>query len=531
METESVRSGNSSYVSHRSHRSRDKHRERERKRRSRDHNHSSSLLKADRSVTIQTPPHSTTGGGDGEDGEEVIEVQILPQDDNWGDNTTAITGTSEQTSMEDISRMAKDMEDSIGLGSIQHLGVVIATMLSLFAFLTPIAFVVLPLVLWKETLDPCNTVCHGLFISFAFKLLILLIGAWALFFRRPRVVMPRVFVFRSMIMALVFVYTLSYWLFYGVRVLDERPSNYQDIVQYAVSLVDALLFIHYLAVILIELRHLRPQFIVKVVRNTDGENRFYHVGQFSIQRAAVWLLEQYYRDFPPYNPALMHIPTRAPKQLTGFKFYDVDGNPGNASSGQTRAMIAAAGRRHESIHKERYYEEQEYERRVKKRRVRFVCATEEAFTHIKRLSEERGPAVPMDPHEAAQAIFPAFARPMQKYLRVTKQQPYHTMDSILKHLAFCIVHDCTPKAFLERYLTPGPSIQNESEIHKKQKWTLVSDLPLHNSLEPGMSFALREQSFSLLVTVMRIPTIKLKEDYQDPKSNKFVLRLQSETSV
>jgi hypothetical protein len=25
-------------------------------------------------------------------GEERIEVQVIPQDDNWGDNTTAITG-------------------------------------------------------------------------------------------------------------------------------------------------------------------------------------------------------------------------------------------------------------------------------------------------------------------------------------------------------------------------------------------------------------------------------------------------------
>ena len=33
-------------------------------------------------------------GGDGGMGGEVIEVQILPQDDNWGDNTTAITGNT-----------------------------------------------------------------------------------------------------------------------------------------------------------------------------------------------------------------------------------------------------------------------------------------------------------------------------------------------------------------------------------------------------------------------------------------------------
>jgi hypothetical protein len=51
----------------------------------------------------------------------------------------------------------------------------------------------------------------------------------------------------------------------------------------------------------------------------------------------------------------------------------------------------------------------------------------------------------MDPREAAQAIFASMARAMQKYLRTTKQQPYHTMESILQHLEFCITHDMTPK--------------------------------------------------------------------------------------
>ena len=38
----------------------------------------------------------------------------------------------------------------------------------------------------------------------------------------------------------------------------------------------------------------------------------------------------------------------------------------------------------------RFYEQEEYERRVRKRRARLVVAAEEAFTHIKRLQEEAG---------------------------------------------------------------------------------------------------------------------------------------------
>lgn len=91
-------------------------------------------------------------------------------------------------------------------------------------------------------------------------------------------------------------------------------------------------------------------------------------------------------------------------------------------------------------------------------------AVEEAFTHIKRLQEEeqKNPREVMDPREAAQAIFASMARAMQKYLRTTKQQPYHTMESILQHLEFCITHDMTPKVgpgpFLSATLALSPSL-------------------------------------------------------------------------
>jgi len=60
---------------------------------------------------------------------------------------------------------------------------------------------------------------------------------------------------------------------------------------------------------------------------------------------------------------------------------------------------------------------------------------------------------PMDPEQAAQAIFPTMARALQKYLRITRQQPRHTMESVLQHLSHCISHEISAKAFLEKYLT------------------------------------------------------------------------------
>ena len=45
--------------------------------------------------------------------------------------------------------------------------------------------------------------------------------------------------------------------------------TYPGLVQFALSLTDSLLFVHYLALILIELRHRRSQHYVKVSSNTS----------------------------------------------------------------------------------------------------------------------------------------------------------------------------------------------------------------------------------------------------------------------
>ncbi|XP_068575955.1 vang-like protein 1 [Cebidichthys violaceus] len=539
MDTESTYSGYSYY----SGRSRGSHRHGER---SRDrHKSRGKDSRSEKSVTITTPPAEPLLGDSAVRGEQV-------QDDNWGETTTAVTGTSEHSlSQEDIVRITKDLEDSVGLDCRRYFTLALAVVLGLLVFLTPIAFLALPHLLWPEKLQSCGTACEGLFISVAFKLLILLLAVWALFFRPPRAGLPRVLVFRALLAVLVLLFVVSYWLFYGVRILDSQDENYQGIVQYAVSLVDALLFIHYLAIVLLELRQLRPCFSVCVTRATDGEMRHYNLGQLSIQRAALAILERYYCDFPVHNPALLSASkSRAAKHLAGLKVYNVDGEfpaapaegPGNnaaaAAAGlahsQSRAMIAAAARRRDTSHNELYYEEAEHERRVRKRKARLVVAVEEAFTHIKRMQEEeqkKAPGDVMDPREAAQAIFPSMARALQKYLRTTKQQHCHSMESIQQHLAFCITNNMTPKAFLECYLSPGPTLQYSRDHWLARRWTLISEASVTSGLKDGSTFLLRCGDFSLVVTTKRIPYIQMSEEYIDPKSHKFVLRLQSETSV
>lgn len=68
----------------------------------------------------------------------------------------------------------------------------------------------------------------------------------------------------------------------------SQDENYQGIVQYAVSLVDALLFIHYLAIVLLELRQLQPCFSACVTRSTDGEIRQYNLGQLRLDSQSFW---------------------------------------------------------------------------------------------------------------------------------------------------------------------------------------------------------------------------------------------------
>ncbi|XP_071783169.1 vang-like protein 1 isoform X2 [Centroberyx gerrardi] len=539
MDTESTHSGYS-YHSSRSGRSNRHGRERHKASSSKDSSRS------ERSVIINPPDtpsqNSPVHNGEPLPGEPspAAEHGDDAQDDNWGETTTAVTGTSELSlSQEEVVGLGKGTEDRTQ-SCRRYVPLVLGLCLGLLVLATPLAFLVLPAMMWPDRLQTCGAACEGLFLSISFKLLILLLAVWALFLRPARAGLPRVCVYRALLATLTLLLTMSYWLFYGVRILEAQDEDYHGIVQFAVSLVDSLLFVHYLAVVLLELRHLQPCYSVGVIRSTDGETRHYNMGQLSIQRAALSILEFYYRDFPLHNPALLSASKhRAAKHLAGLKVYNVDGpgstagaQPGNGN--QSRAMVTAAAKRKDSTHNELYYEEADHERRVRKRRARLVVAVEEAFTHVRRMKKEDERATPseiMDVREAALAIFPSMARALQKYLRTTRRQHCHSMESIQKHLAFCLVNNMSPKAFLEAYLAPGPTLQYGPERWMADQWTLVSEAAVTSGMKEGTEFLLRCLDFSLAVSVKSIPYIRMTEEYIDPKSHKFTLLLQSETSV
>lgn len=273
-----------------------------------------------------------------------IQVQILPQDDNWGENTTAITGdfsdfnddiTEDGRSVHFNTKSSKfnghatkdhmnnvfldlgnhgnynesggrSMLRSLNIYCSNYFGFICAVCISICTFITPIMFIVLPRINivqdWQVT--ECGLECESLLIGVSFKLFILLFGCWAVFCRKPRALLPRIYELRAILVFLMFIMTFSFWLFYIVRIIENKTNDYYRILQFSVSYIDVLLFIYIVAVFIIKIRHIQPEFVVKVVRSPDGEHQQYTIGKMSIQRAAVWLLEQYYKDFAVYNPWL-----------------------------------------------------------------------------------------------------------------------------------------------------------------------------------------------------------------------------------
>ncbi|KAF6020523.1 VANGL1 [Bugula neritina] len=155
--TESVRSGRSershrSHHSHRHHHSHgsradshtDSHRHHRKHHRHRSSHHDSSRLPDEnRSVSIRLPTSEDTQQLTKNDH---VGIQILPQDDNWADNTTAVTSETGWSDMDDVKMTTSEaMEKSVGLNcSRRYAGSVVTGFIATIAFFSPIAMIVIP---------------------------------------------------------------------------------------------------------------------------------------------------------------------------------------------------------------------------------------------------------------------------------------------------------------------------------------------------------------------------------------------------
>ena len=453
------------------------------------------------------------------------------------------TATSICTDLED------DLEEGFGEphvkkrftcpSSRQALSILLSIILALFAIFSPIAFVIIPVLQtdWDKV-EKCGIGCDGMYIGIGVKELVLIFGLWALYVRPNKAFLPRPNIFKVGMTVIVYIVIICFWLFYALRVVKHKTSNQSDVVSFASTFMDSMLFLHYLALLLMWIRRQENVYTVSVIRNVDGMRKFYNIGQCSIQKAALYVLERYYVDFTEYNPYMPRPSSRTKiNKFNNLKFYDLDGKgdgkDSSMSQASTKAMIAAAAGRRREGRNDRFYEEQELDRRIKKRKARLVAAAEEAFGHIARLHAyemSKKAAGSMDPEEAAQAIFPTLARPLQKYLRTTRQQLHYPLESILKHLAHCITFDLSARAFLERYVCDQPCISYVG-YDRTQEWTLISDISPTRQTGEGTVFQLKREDITLVVALSRMPVFEIDEDPYNNDMNKFILRLNSETSV
>lgn len=76
----------------------------------------------------------------------------------------------------------------------------------------------------KANLLSCRTECKGMLITLVLKMIMLAIGSWAAFFRRPQATMPRIFLFRSVVLLMVLICCVAYWLFYFVQITEGKVT-------------------------------------------------------------------------------------------------------------------------------------------------------------------------------------------------------------------------------------------------------------------------------------------------------------------
>jgi vang-like len=388
-------------------------------------------------------------------------------------------------------------------------------------------------------------------LNILFKLIFLLFATILLLYRRRNITyLPRIHLQKTCLILILFSLILAYWFYYIFKLLQPKLEKYERILSMTSTYEDLLLFILIISVLILEIKWLYPKWIVKVVRSPDGQTRQYTIGSMSIQEASVYLLEQYYKDFPVFNPWLENAQQAQAKRHGAFSTKSV-GSQSNSST-----IAGGANGRSMRGFNDRFYDELDYERRVRKRRTKLLSSCEDAFTHVRKcLNEKYGTHIPMDAREAAQAVFSSMSRSLQKYLRLTRQQPYFTRESIISHLATCLSHDLSPRTFLERYVQTEsqplatllfPALASISN-NQEQSWTIVCDpqrstndderrehISINQSISSNLTFVLKQQHaehIALICTFHSMPTVNLIEKFFDSKQNKFVLKLNSETSV
>ena len=124
------------------------------------------------------------------------------------DYTDGQNGTVPQ----ELEKWRLETERGFGFRFRRHMGPLLAGFLSFLALLSPILMAALPkfgLFGLRKNQLLCGVECDGILVSLSFKLFVLLIGTWAVFYRNPRSTLPRIHIYRSLVCLLILVFLVS----------------------------------------------------------------------------------------------------------------------------------------------------------------------------------------------------------------------------------------------------------------------------------------------------------------------------------
>ena len=141
-------------------------------------------------------------------------------------------------------------------------------------------------------------------------------------------------------------------------------------------------------------------------------------------------------------------------------------------------------------------------------------------------------------------MFPSIARPLQKYLRTTRQHLHYSLSNTTGHLSESLHQGISYRSFLKRYFSPRPQLAYPSQgsIHdtsykltqkcwsirfyfkfsfryfltffysggESVEWSIQSEANLTSNITESTVFLLANQDFSLLVQCYEHPRIQLR---------------------
>uniref|UniRef100_A0AC35FH91 RHD domain-containing protein n=1 Tax=Panagrolaimus sp. PS1159 TaxID=55785 RepID=A0AC35FH91_9BILA len=472
-----------------------------------------------------------------------LQPNFLGPEDQYAENTTVITGNTSEHSYSGITERFYIQPQPFVKVTARRCSricwLISSIIISIIALLSAPTMIFIPFLLnkleydWPEII--CDVECQGNLLNICVKSVLLISAFYVMFWRKSTSDMPRLYLPRAAFAFFVLFCLFAFWLFFIFRFIFEQNLNYSVAVAYALSLLDVLVFIHCIW-IFYEIRQNRPQFIVTIIRDPDGESKTLSIGDVSIQQAAVEILQFYLTNFSSYNPYLERsrrndmIRNKANlPQSSRFKIYDIEGfGQDSLNEASARALMEAAAAKM-NCHNERLYEEIEWEKRLKKRKYRLIGCAEDAFGYVQAVSPTstnyRGET--MTSAKMASTVLGGIARPLNRYLKITRQQPHHLPAAVVQYLDKCLKYRFSARTFLQRFFSER--FPPQEAVLAEAKWTILCERQASSDIFHGLEFVLRSHNqtsdigVQLYCTFETLPFLNITEQ-SEKRALKFAFK-------